>query len=75
MMMISLTDPSFTDDHDKLKCVLFNKDLHQFPAVLKVGDIVRFHRLQIIQFKNKPQGMIKVMLCHLLFVCIHVTQV
>ena len=47
MMIVSLTDSSFSDHFDKLKCVLFSKEVERLPAVKHVGDIVRFHRLMV----------------------------
>ena len=47
MMIVSLTDPSFTESFGKLKCVLFAKEVEKLPAVKSVGDIVRFHRLMV----------------------------
>uniref|UniRef100_G3WTD7 Protection of telomeres protein 1 n=2 Tax=Sarcophilus harrisii TaxID=9305 RepID=G3WTD7_SARHA len=40
----------------KLTCMLFSVNLDTLPVIYKVGDIVRFHRLKIQQYKNEIQG-------------------
>jgi hypothetical protein len=47
-MVISLTDPSFTDANQKLKCNLFGNG-PQLPQIRAVGDIIRLHRLKVWQ--------------------------
>lgn len=53
-MVVSLVDPSFGIE-EKLKCVVFNSDPEKLPK-LKIGDIVRFHRLKIVMFEKDFQG-------------------
>ena len=48
-MLISIVDDSLTDPLDKLKCMLFARDLQSLPDA-KIGDIVRFHRLKVTAF-------------------------
>uniref|UniRef100_A0A5F8GHC2 Protection of telomeres protein 1 n=1 Tax=Monodelphis domestica TaxID=13616 RepID=A0A5F8GHC2_MONDO len=40
----------------KLTCMLFSVNLDTLPVIYKIGDIVRFHRLKIQQYKNEIQG-------------------
>ncbi|XP_043825225.1 protection of telomeres protein 1 [Dromiciops gliroides] len=40
----------------KLTCMLFSVNLDSLPVIYKIGDIVRFHRLKIQQYKNEIQG-------------------
>ncbi|XP_058510964.1 protection of telomeres protein 1 [Ochotona princeps] len=40
----------------KLTCLLFSGNYEALPKIYKVGDIVRFHRLKIQQYKNEIQG-------------------
>ena len=50
-MMLSLVDESFDASAiaagAKLKCLLFAREAAQLPAVRRVGDIVRMHRLKV----------------------------
>jgi len=50
-MMLSLVDESFDAAAiaagAKLKCLLFAREAAQLPAVRRVGDIVRMHRLKV----------------------------
>lgn len=49
---ISITDQSISGD--RLVCMIFSKD-GKLPLP-EIGDIVRFHRLRIVQYNEKPQG-------------------
>ncbi|XP_048196117.1 protection of telomeres protein 1 [Perognathus longimembris pacificus] len=40
----------------KLTCLLFSGNYEALPIIYKIGDIVRFHRLKIQQYKMEPQG-------------------
>lgn len=53
--MISVVDPSYSDAFDKLKCLLFAREKNKLPDV-KLGDIIRFHRLSISEFAGCLQG-------------------
>ncbi|XP_053376763.1 protection of telomeres protein 1-like [Mercenaria mercenaria] len=53
--MVSLVDPSYMDPMDKLKCLLFAKEMSKLPLV-KLGQIIRFHRLSISEFAGSLQG-------------------
>jgi len=45
-IMLSIVDESLTNPLERLKCMLFARDLHSLPAA-NVGDIIRFHRLKV----------------------------
>jgi len=45
-MLISIVDESLTNPLDRLKCMLFARDLRALPDA-NVGDIIRFHRLKV----------------------------
>ena len=54
---LSLVDPSVKRMEDSLKCVLFGKQSEdELPPVQNVGDIIRFHRLNISTYKGDLQG-------------------
>ncbi|KAM5255746.1 protection of telomeres protein 1 [Ctenodactylus gundi] len=40
----------------KLTCLLFSGNYDALPKIYKIGDIVRFHRLKIQEYKKEPQG-------------------
>ncbi|KAJ1104989.1 hypothetical protein NDU88_002397 [Pleurodeles waltl] len=50
--LITITDQSSV----KLTCMLFSGNPDFLPKVFKNGDIVRFHRLRIKEYKNEKQG-------------------
>uniref|UniRef100_A0A4X2K3Q3 Protection of telomeres protein 1 n=1 Tax=Vombatus ursinus TaxID=29139 RepID=A0A4X2K3Q3_VOMUR len=50
--VVSIMDQS----NAKLTCMLFSVNLDTLPVIYKIGDIVRFHRLKIQQYKNEIQG-------------------
>ncbi|XP_068943233.1 protection of telomeres protein 1 isoform X1 [Petaurus breviceps papuanus] len=50
--VVSIMDQS----NAKLTCMLFSVNLETLPLIYKIGDIVRFHRLKIQQYKNEIQG-------------------
>ncbi|XP_071820159.1 uncharacterized protein [Apostichopus japonicus] len=54
--MITIVDPSIDAQVSGLKCLIFNSDLNAMPKVLDVGNIVRFHRLKVIVFRDELQG-------------------
>lgn len=53
--MVSIVDPSYTDPMCKLKCLLFAKELSKLPVV-KLGHIIRFHRMSISEYMGSLQG-------------------
>ena len=53
---ISLVDPSFDSLDQGFKCVLFSKSKESLPLVTSVGDVVRFHRLGVGQYRGELQG-------------------
>ena len=53
---LSLVDPSIVSLDHSFKCVLFSKSKETLPCVKTVGDVVRFHRLGVGQFKGELQG-------------------
>lgn len=40
----------------KLTCLLFSGNYEALPKIYKIGDIVRFHRLKIQEYKKETQG-------------------
>lgn len=50
--LITITDRS----NVKLTCMLFSGNPESLPKIFKNGDIVRFHRLRIKEYKNEKQG-------------------
>jgi len=44
--LLSIVDESLTNPFDRLKCLLFARDIHSLPDA-SVGDIIRFHRLKV----------------------------
>jgi len=44
--LLSIVDDSITSPLDRIKCLLFARDLNSLPDA-KVGDIIRFHRLKV----------------------------
>ncbi|PVD24847.1 hypothetical protein C0Q70_15333 [Pomacea canaliculata] len=54
LMTISITDQSLAAG-DKLVCLIFHPSLEALPR-LTAGDVIRFHRLKIGTFNDKPQG-------------------
>ena len=46
-ILLSIVDESLTGPLDKLKCMLFARDVHSLPDA-NVGDIIRLHRLKVI---------------------------
>ncbi|KAL3852547.1 hypothetical protein ACJMK2_016171 [Sinanodonta woodiana] len=57
-LVISLFDQSMSDPDQKLKCLLFAKDMSRLPLA-EVGDIIRFHRLSIVNYAGELQGQMK----------------
>ncbi|XP_064605161.1 protection of telomeres protein 1-like [Liolophura sinensis] len=52
--VMSLVDPT-CDCLTKLKCVFFIRPPAEVPPV-KLGSIVRFHRLKVVNYNGEPQG-------------------
>ncbi|XP_072050593.1 uncharacterized protein [Amphiura filiformis] len=64
-MMMTLIDPSLISDASDLdgidnskglKCNLFRKEIKLLPQVLRVGDIVRLHRVKVQLYNNELQA-------------------
>jgi len=66
-MLLSIVDESLTNPLDKLKCMLFARELSLLPGA-NIGDIIRLHRLKVgtwqhtwgylvkkINFKGNPK--------------------
>ncbi|XP_069483941.1 protection of telomeres protein 1 [Ambystoma mexicanum] len=49
---VTIVDPSDV----KLTCNIFNGNCDALPKISKIGDIVRFHRLKIQEYKTEKQG-------------------
>jgi len=45
-MLLSIVDESLTNPLDRLKCMLFARDIQTLPDA-NVGDVIRFHRLKV----------------------------
>ena len=45
-MLLSIVDESLTNSLDRLKCMLFARDIHSLPDA-NVGDVIRLHRLKV----------------------------
>ncbi|KAK3582026.1 hypothetical protein CHS0354_000267 [Potamilus streckersoni] len=57
-LVMSLFDQSLSNPDQKLKCLLFAKDISRLPQA-EVGDIIRFHRLSIVNYAGELQGQMK----------------
>lgn len=55
--VLMITDPTAADSTFGLECVFFQQTIGRLPAVHKVGDIVRLHRIKISQYQEKLQAM------------------
>ncbi|XP_027052879.1 uncharacterized protein LOC113680077 [Pocillopora damicornis] len=55
--VLMITDPTVVDSTFGLECVFFQQTISRLPAVHKVGDIVRLHRIKISQYQEKLQAM------------------
>ncbi|XP_071797255.1 protection of telomeres protein 1-like [Asterias amurensis] len=55
-MTVTLIDPSLDKDHRGIRCQLFRTELDALPKIHSIGDIVRFHHLNIEEFNGNMQG-------------------
>ena len=53
---LSLSDPSLDSLEKGFKLVLFSKSKEMLPLVKSVGDIIRFHKIAVGEFKGELQG-------------------
>lgn len=51
-----LMDPTIAESSTGVECVAFQPSVSRLPAVHKIGDIVRLHRIKITQYQGRLQA-------------------
>lgn len=54
--VLMLMDPTIAEASSGLECVSFQSTINRLPAVHKVGDIVRLHRIKVSLYQGKLQA-------------------
>ena len=54
--VLVLMDPTIAESSSGLECISFQPSVSRLPAVHRVGDIVRLHRIKISQYQGRLQA-------------------